>query len=219
MHCCHSYQSTKLGANRSHPFLVTTYTIGRPLDLENQGMDQKWDGIERRKSLRKTAEAMVANLFPEQLRAKPAEMLLHELLVHKIELEMQFDELQRIDTALTTARDRYRDLYDFAPIGYLVIDSAEQIDEINLTGAALLGIPHGSSLKLRFSTFVAVEDQQRWSLQFRNMMDLVTTERLALDLEMMRHDGTRFTAHLDCQHRELGDASVLLVSITEIGKS
>ncbi|MBD9362401.1 PAS domain-containing protein [Methylomonas fluvii] len=182
-------------------------------------MDQKWDGIERRKSLRKTAEAMVANLSPEQLRAKPVEMLLHELLVHKIELEMQFDELQRIDVALTTARDRYRALYDFAPIGYLVIDSAEQIDEINLTGAALLGIPQGSSLKPHFSKFVAAAHRERWSGQFRNMMDLVASEQLALELEMTRSDGSQFIAHLNCRHRELVGAQVLLISITEIGKS
>ncbi|AMK78572.1 MULTISPECIES: PAS domain-containing protein [Methylomonas] len=182
-------------------------------------MNQQWDGIERRKSLRKTAEAMVASISPEQLKAKPAEMLLHELLVHKIELEMQYDELQRVDTALTKARDRYRDLYAFAPTGYLVIDSAEHIDEINLTGAALLGIAQEPSLKPRFSKFVAAAHRERWSGQFRNMMDLVTTELLALELEMTRSDGSLFTAHLDCRHRELGDAPVLLVSITEIGKS
>jgi PAS domain S-box-containing protein len=181
-------------------------------------MNQKWDGIERRKSLREKAEAMVASISPEEMKTKPAEMLLHELLVHKIELEMQNDELQRAHAALAEARDRYRDLYDFAPAGYLVIDTAECIAEINLRGATLLGITRDSSSKLRFSTFVTFEHRDRWSLQFRNMMDLINTESQALELTMTRPDGTLFTAHLDCQCRELGEAPVLLVSVTEIGK-
>ncbi|OAH96541.1 hypothetical protein A1353_23980 [Methylomonas methanica] len=182
-------------------------------------MNQKWDGIERRKSLREKAEAMVASISPEEMMTKPAEMLLHELLVHKIELEMQNDELQRTHAALAEARDRYRDLYDFAPAGYLVIDASEYIAEINQTGAALLGITRDSSPPLRFSKFVSAEHFDRWHIQFRNMMDLIHTERLALELTLVRPDGTLFSAHLDCQCRELGEAPVLLVSITEMGLS
>jgi PAS domain-containing protein len=182
-------------------------------------MNQKWDGIERRKSLREKAEAMVASVSPEEMRTKPAEMLLHELLVHKIELEMQNEELQRNHTALAEARDRYRDLYDFAPAGYIVLDSAERIAEINLTGAALLGIAPDAFAKLPFSAFVALEHRERWSLQFRNMMDLIVTEKLALALTLTRPDRSVFTAHLDCQCRELGEAPALLMSITETVQS
>jgi hypothetical protein len=72
---------------------------------------------------------------------------------------------------------------------------------------------------LPFSAFVALEHRERWSLQFRNMMDLIVTEKLALALTLTRPDRSVFTAHLDCQCRELGEAPALLMSITETVQS
>lgn len=53
------------------------------------------DPIEMCHSLRTEAENMLSSLSPKELTAQPAEVLLHELLVHKFELEMQNDELRR----------------------------------------------------------------------------------------------------------------------------
>ncbi len=40
---------------------------------------------------------------------------------------MQNQELRRAQEALEAARDKYADLYDFAPIGYLTVDENGQI--------------------------------------------------------------------------------------------
>jgi hypothetical protein len=84
-------------------------------------MSLKWYGVERRQSLRAKADAMVGSLSPEETEARPAEVLMHELLVHKVELEMQNEELRRAYAALEEARDRYMELYEFAPVGYVSI--------------------------------------------------------------------------------------------------
>jgi len=69
-----------------------------------------------------------------------AQRLLHELEVHQIELEMQNAELQRARVEVETALEKYTELYDFAPVGYCSIDRQGVIQEVNLTGATMLGM-------------------------------------------------------------------------------
>jgi PAS domain-containing protein len=53
-------------------------------------------------------------------------------------MELLTDQLQTQQLELEESRNRYADLYDHAPVGYLTIDNAGNILSINLTGAALL---------------------------------------------------------------------------------
>src|SRR5271165_6351903 len=76
---------------------------------------------------------------PAPAPTRSADELLHELQVHQLELEMQNDELRRVQTALEESRDRYLDLYELAPVAYLTLTRETRIAAINLTGAALLG--------------------------------------------------------------------------------
>ena len=65
--------------------------------------------------------------------------LFHELQVHKIELEMQNEELrQAVETAETALR-KYTILYDLAPMGYLTLERDGTISELNFTAADMLG--------------------------------------------------------------------------------
>jgi C4-dicarboxylate-specific signal transduction histidine kinase len=72
----------------------------------------------------------------KSLRSKRVQL---DLQVYQIELEMQNRELRETQQELEVARDRYADLYDFAPVGYLTFDPKGYIRELNLTGAAILG--------------------------------------------------------------------------------
>lgn len=80
------------------------------------------------------------------LDACPAQRFRLELGIHRIELETQNEELLDSEQRMEEARDRYSDLYDFAPVGYLTLDKAGSVREINLTGASMLGGERGNVL-------------------------------------------------------------------------
>jgi PAS domain-containing protein len=96
--------------------------------------------------LRARAEAKLASVSRGKFHGPPAEELLHDLQVHQIELEMQNEELQRAQLALEESRDRYLDLYEFAPMGYFTLTDKALIAEVNLSGAAQLGEERGKLL-------------------------------------------------------------------------
>ena len=84
-------------------------------------------GITLRRKAEQTLESSM--LPPEKLSTEDAQRLIHELRVHQIELEMQNEELRRVQNELEISRSRYADLYDFAPVGYLTLKKNGQIVE------------------------------------------------------------------------------------------
>ena len=95
--------------------------------------------------LRRRAEAMARILatkgkgYPKDMSPEETWYLVHDLQVHQIELEMQNEELRRAHAELEIMQSRYFELFDVAPVGYVVIDGTGLVTEVNLTTAALLG--------------------------------------------------------------------------------
>ena len=154
---------------------------------------------------------------PPGIEPLPADNLLHELRVHQIELEMQNEALRMAQTGLEESRNRYVDLYDFAPVGYITLDSTGMIEELNLTASVLLGKARKNLLKRSFTTTIFAEDQSRWItlLQALNEPD----GKGRMEVTMHRDDGTVFPALLDCAAQKVGaggtELRIVLVDITE----
>lgn len=96
----------------------------------------------------------------KEMKPEDAQLLFHELRVHQIELELQNEELRRVHRELETARERYFDLYDLAPVGYCTVDNHGMILEANLTAAKLLGVTRSALTKLHLTHFMPLAQQQ-----------------------------------------------------------
>lgn len=166
--------------------------------------------------LRAAAEArLVGGVAPEGDAVAVAN-LVHELQVHQIELEMQNEALRQSQVALEESRDRYADLYEFAPVGYIALAPNGLIAEINLTGAALLATERTKLLQRRFAALVTAADGERWT---RHYLGVRQHKRQGIvELALQRGDGTLLDAQLSCSVRMLGsDATALWIAMTDIG--
>jgi PAS domain S-box-containing protein len=141
--------------------------------------------------------------------------LLYELQVHQIELEMQNEELRRAKIAVEESRDKYLELYDFAPVGYVTISEKGLIADINLTGAALLGVVRNKILQRRYSPFVLPDDKHLW---YKHLADVLkTAETQTCELGLLRGDGVKVDVRLDSLRlMKDGQAPALWVVLTDI---
>ena len=137
--------------------------------------------------------------------------LLYELQVHQVELEMQNETLRQAQMALEESRDRYLDLYEFAPVGYFTLDISCMIAQVNLTGATLLGEERKALLLRRFTALVISEEQDRWMMNFMAVKQRGV--QVKLELSLRRGDGTVFSAQLDCAP-SAGGVRVILSDIS-----
>jgi len=173
--------------------------------------------------LRLRAEAVAQHGLSDESRddrflsLEESKKALQELRVHQIELEMQNETLRDLQGQLEASRDRYLDLYDFAPVGYLTLTIHGMIDEINLTAATLLGVNRKNLLRRGFSSLVVAEEQGRWTQHFLRVME--QDGKGSVELTLRRSDDTVFAALLDCRRTEVvaGDAAVR-IALTDISE-
>lgn len=143
---------------------------------------------------------------------RSAEKLLHELQVHQIELEMQNEQLRQTQVSLEESRDRYLDLFDFSPVGYVLLSEQGLITEANLTTASLLGVARYKLLSCCFGDFIAAEDGDYWYLCFNQLIK--HKQELTIELALKDPHGGRLPVQLNC----LSSNSIIRISITDISR-
>ena len=148
-------------------------------------------------ALRREAEALAIKAEATQalsgksetaLSPENARLMLHELHVHRIELEMQNEELRRTQVELEAARMRYFDLYDLAPVGYCSVSAQGMILQANLAAASLLGLSRAALAKLPISRVIFNADQDVYYLCRKQV--IATGASQACELRMVHSDGT-----------------------------
>jgi len=141
------------------------------------------------KKLRSRAEEFLNKRFADAgpSPVENVQKLVHELRVHQVELEMQNEELRNAQEELAESRDRYFDLYDFAPIGYFTLDEKGVILEVNLTGADMLGSNRAGLIKKGFTRFVGPGYQDAYYSHRRQAIE--TGSKQVSEIELKKKDG------------------------------
>jgi len=148
-------------------------------------------GLKKNRSHRDNPLDRLRHLHPTEIGPEALRELLYELQVYEEELTAQNTQLIETQHALEESRDRYVDLYDFAPIGFMTISVSGIIREINLTGVALLHQGERSQIiGLPFNAFVAGADKSRFAehlRQLREMPESRASVELTLNGDARKH--------------------------------
>ena len=173
--------------------------------MRNKDKSQKDE--DRSRHLRPKAEAKFVRdpKLPADMEKMSQEELIHELRVHQIELEMQNDELKSDQAMIEESRDKYAQLYDFAPTGYLTLSRDVVILEANVATAMLLGVDHQKLIDQRFRKFIDPADIDRWD---RYIVDIFQHDgKGRCELALKRPDGLMPYVQIDSVRIDLPAAA------------
>jgi len=97
-------------------------------------------------------------------------------------------------TDLEAAIQRYVDLFDFAPIGYVSFDRVGHIEEINVAAARILGDTRDRLIGRTFSHYIIKEDS---ALFLNHLLRCRSSERrVETELHLKKRNGEIILAHL-----------------------
>jgi len=139
---------------------------------------------------------------------KEMQKLVHQLQVHQVELEMQNEELRRTQFELETARLRYFDLYDLAPVGYCTLSEHGLILEANLMAAKLFDTSRADLVDKPISSFISKGDQDIYYLHRKRL--IATGEPQSYDLRILNDKGKPIWVNINATYETDGDGVPLL---------
>ncbi|MFO7715796.1 LuxR C-terminal-related transcriptional regulator [Desulfosarcina sp.] len=135
--------------------------------------------------LRRRAEARLkatATLAAADREGLDPRRLVHQLQVHQIELEMQNEELRESRAQLEELLERYGELYDFAPVGYLTLGRNGTIQQVNLAGAHILGVARTGLQGRRLGVFIDARERSGFNAFLEKTFASQSQEELEVTL-------------------------------------
>ncbi len=176
-------------------------------------------------ALRKRAEELMAaspdSFQPSEL--KSISELAHELAVNQIEMELQNEELRETHMALQESRDRFAALYEYAPVGYVVLDASGIIRQTNATWRGMVNRHEDDFRGRPFADAIVAEDAPVFLARFRAFFRNPLEKRIVV--RMQRKDAAPFYAQIEASPRAFqftgstaadNERTELMVIVTDI---
>ena len=135
-------------------------------------MKNESDKSEQAKKLRDKAEELIKKKFPHP-KEKAADIDVHhaiqELEIHQVELELQNEELILAKAASDEIAEKYKELYDFAPSGYITFSKDGKIKNLNLTASVMLGKERAKLINTDIIAFISEDTKPIFRLFLNNV--------------------------------------------------
>jgi PAS domain S-box-containing protein len=166
--------------------------------LELAALRQRFATLQQQQNFSSNATEAYQDIVVEDLL-----VVVEELQVAEEELRLQHEELNVSDFRLAVERQRYQELFDFAPDAYFVTDLDSKIQEANQAATRLLGVPSEaligkplavfvptaarSSFRSKLAQLKLAQQPQNWELQLQprkgNLFDAALTVATVRDLQ------------------------------------
>jgi PAS domain S-box-containing protein len=153
------------------------------------------------------------NVFLDLFKQK--QTIIREAIV----LKKYANELTRVNNALNIAKDqaevafrKYSELFDLAPSGYISLSSKREIQDLNLSGAIMLGKERSFLIGSQFNHFVAKNNFHEFNFFFKNVFKSKTKEICELELNINDHQ----PKFVHVEGMLTGDGKQCLISVVDI---
>jgi PAS domain S-box-containing protein len=132
-----------------------------------------------------------------------------------VRLKRHNEPLQQTHASQEKSSDHYRDLFDFAPSGYLALNDDGVIVECNYAAANLLGVEQKKLAKKRFARFVADADKELWN--WHCLLAKQSRSNRSCALSVLRDNGIPLYVQLNCTVKQTTDGlTFFLVTLNDI---
>lgn len=141
--------------------------------------------------LRRQAEVFLKEKKGQNAEIEKHELLetVHELEVHQIELELQNKELRRTAEELEAARNEYFELFDSAPVGFVILNKQGKIEQLNKVAAGIFDRSNGFLIGQPFSNLIHPDDLSRYLNLLKTSIESgLKGGKNSLDLKLWKED-------------------------------
>jgi PAS domain S-box-containing protein len=148
-------------------------------------------------SLKKTSGKKTIQPVPvlPDIKEKTCKEIIDDRTVNPVDLDLREEELRQARLVIEKSRDLFRDLYEFAPVGYITLTDTAIITQANHTAASLLEVDRKKLINSPFRIWIAPEDTEIWNQYLTELLH--TEKKCTATCTLIRGNGTVFPARLE----------------------
>lgn len=148
--------------------------------------------MQKRKSNQKSYNIVNENIdingtkdLPDNISGREIKDLVDYLVLQKVKLNIQSDELQKLREKLQNTKDQFSTLYNFNPISYITLDEKRKIIDANLSTSSLLDQKQDLLIGRPFEDYIP----ERFRNVFYEQLNEITEDNLAKKFELKLKNG------------------------------